>query len=341
MIACPYCSEAIPPERSPAEGNALYACRECKNSIVLSLQEAGIEARPVPRVRDVRTLAAEGSIGAALFAAMDSGMETLPVLPEVSLRILDLVNDPDSSMKSIVGLVEGEPVVAMRIMRMANSALYGGLQEITDLGTACSRLGLKLVANAVQTVTNGSLYATDVPVFRTYMEELWKHAVATAHAANELAMALSLPRPERLFLAGLIHDIGKVMIMGLVSKAKHGPLADVRNSPAICREVLSKFHVLVGLHVVQHWDLPPEFSVTTFCHHDPSLCPNPETLPLVHTVSLANAIARAEGYSTEEEEEEIFLTTLPSSQFLNMTDIRLAALRVDLADKVETILGES
>jgi len=173
------------------------------------------------------------------------------------------------------------------------------------------------------------------------MKALWRHSVATAHAASELARMLSLPRSERLFLAGLIHDIGKLAIIQLISTAKSGPLAGLRESPALCEEVIENFHMLSGLLIVQRWDLPPEFAITTFCHHDPSLCPDASHTAAVHAICLADAVARAEGYSTVQETAPVYLTALPSSQYLNMTDIKLAGLRVDLADKVEVLLEEA
>ncbi len=341
MTACPYCGVEPPVARVPAEGSVLCACDGCLNPYVMTRDEDSVQSRTMPRMRDVRTLAAEGSIGAELFKGMDKAVESLPVLPELSQRIIEMMDDPDVAMPAVADVVRSEQVIAVRVMRMANSAVYGGLQEIKDLDAACGRLGMKLVANAAQTAVSRNLFATSSQPLKDYMKALWRHSVATAHTANELARLLSMPRLERMFLAGLVHDIGKLSIIQLISTAKSGPLAGLRDSPELCSEVIENFHMLVGLLIVQRWDLPPEFSITTFCHHDPSLCPDPVHVATANVVCLADAIARAEGYTTALTDEPVYLMALPSSLYLNMTDIRLASLRVDLADKVEVLMEDT
>lgn len=338
MITCPYCGVEPPVARVPGEGSVLCACDGCLNPYVLTRDEEGVRVRTIPRMRDVRAVASEGSIGAELFRNMDKAVESLPVLPELSQRILGMIDDPSVSIADVTEVVRSEQVIAVRVMKMANSVVYGGLQEIKDLDAACVRLGMKLVANAAQTAVTGHLFVTSSQELKDYMKGLWRHSVATAHTASELARLLSMPRSERLFLAGLVHDIGKLAIIQLISTAKSGPLADLRVSPELCREVIENFHMLAGLLIVQRWDLPPEFAITTFCHHDPALCPDPNHIAAVHAICLSDAVARSEGYSTAKESGPTYLTALPSSQYLNMTDIRLAGLRVDLADKVEALL---
>ncbi len=319
---------------------ALCACTGCKNPITVARVDIGVEVRPLLRTRDVRTLAAEGSIGAEVLSRLDKAIEKLPMLPHLAGRVSDMANDPSKSINDLSQIVREDPVIALRVMKMANSVVYGGLQEIKDLDAACSRLGTKLICNAVQTATSSNLFACSCGELESYMRLLWRHSVATGYAAQAVATAMSFPKPERLFLAGLIHDIGKLVILDMLATAKNGPLALLRDTPELCYELIEGFHLLAGLHIVQHWELAPEFLLTTFAHHDPGLCQDPQLLPMVHALCLADAIARIEGYTTSSDSPPTFLSALPSSQFLNMTDIRLAGLRIDLTDKVEALLGE-
>ncbi len=337
MPDCPFCSKEIPPEQLPHEKSRLYACGGCLNPVALLLEETGVVSKPVRGVRDVRQVAPDGSIGGAILAGMDRAIENLPVLPEISQKVLQMVNDPEISMGDLAEVIQKDQVIALQIMKLANSATYGGLQEIAELNAACARLGMKVIANAVQAVANGNLYITGEKDLQNYMQRLWRHAIATAHAASAIAVQLAMPRSEALFLAGLIHDIGKVVLLEILTGAYSGPLAPLREAADLRAEVFDKFHNLVGLHVAQKWELPPEFLVTTFCHHDASTMPDNSYMPMTQVVALADAVARAEGYGSTED-EEIFLTSHPASQFLNMSDIKLAAMRIDLKDKVEALL---
>jgi HD-like signal output (HDOD) protein len=337
VVPCPFCNVMLPAEKMPAEGSILWACEGCKNPVVVLRGDLSLEGRPLPRGRDIRAISQPGSIGGEILSSMESAIDALPVLPQISQQMLQLLGDPDSGMDALSTLIQGDQVIALRIMKTANSAAYGGLHEIKDLQSACARLGTKTLANVIQAAAHGSLYVTKNATLRDYMWQLWRHSVATAHAAHELALLLSFPQPERLFLAGLVHDIGKVLLLDILSRESGGVLAPLQESADLRDEILERFHILIGLHVVQHWDMPPDFFASTYCHHDPDLCPDEKLLIMTHIVCLADAIVRVEGFTTNPV-KEIFLTSLPSSKFLNMSDIRLAGLRIDLMDKVEALL---
>lgn len=340
MIQCVYCETPIPPGRVPLEGAGMCACETCFNPLVLRRSSGQVTVQPVERMRDVRLLAAEGSIGAELLQRMKDSVSKLPMLPQISRRVLAMAGNPDVGLKEIAALVRNDHALAVRVMKLANSVVYGGLQEVKDLNAACMRLGAKIVANSIQTAAATHLFKTGDAGLAGYMQSLWRHSVATAHAAYELAMLLSMPKAEQLFLAGLVHDIGKSVVVLLLSEAQSGPLSELRESPELRDEVIENFHLLAGIHTVQHWELPQEFAATTFCHHEPGLVPEAKHLSITHAVCLADSIARAEGYTSRRVPEELFLSAMPSSMYLNMTDIRLASLRVDLASKIEALLGE-
>lgn len=337
MAQCPFCAEPLPETAKPAATVLLYACPQCANPCIVRWENATLAAQPLDRAQDIRSIAPEGSIGGEILAALPAAMERLPVLPEISQRVLALVGDPDASMNDLADVIREDQVIALAIMKLANSPIYGGLHPISDLGAACSRLGMKTIANTVQSVANGNLYITGHKQLRDLMLKLRRHAIATAHCAAELAALLAEPRSEMLFLAGLIHDVGSIVLLDIISGSYAGAIGKLRGSPELLQEVMTGFGPLVGLRVVQQWNLPPEFRVTTYCRLQPGLCPAENLINATHIIALAEIIAAVEGYGAHPSEDS-FLTAHPSARHLNLSDVKLAALRVDLADKLEPLL---
>jgi putative nucleotidyltransferase with HDIG domain len=342
MTVCPFCSEGLPRRHQPAGSVELFGCGKCRNPFILEWEGPSLTSRALDGTQDIRVLAPEGSIGAALLDAVDKSIERLPVLPEISQRVLGLVSSPDAGMQDLADVLQEEQVLALAVMRQANSAIYGGIQEITDLAAACARLGMKAIANCVQVVATNNLFITGDKRIRVLMERLQRHSVAVAVCAGELAKLSAQPRSETVFLAGLIHDIGKVAIFDIIAGGYSGPLGQLRESPDLFRQVLDSFHPLIGLHVAQAWGLPPELAAVVYAHHEPTLCPDDNWTLTSHLVCLADVIANAEGHGLlTTQDEEVFLVNHPSARYLNLTDIKLAGLRVDLEDILNAYMGSA
>lgn len=337
MSQCPYCDTPLPGSVTPLSGALIYGCNSCLNAFSVTWMGGRPTCARLESCQDIRYIAQPGSIGEALLKALPKTVERLPVLPEVSQRVLALTGDPNASMMDLARVIRDEQVIALSVMRLANSAMYGGLSEIKDLTTACARLGMQNIANVTQTVANANLFITGSKALRENMHRLQRHAVATAHCTAAIAKMISEPRGEIAFLAGLIHDIGKVALLDMIANDYGGQLSTLREKPELLGEVIDNFHAICGLHLVQAWTLPPEFGTLVFCADTPGLCPNDHLRMMVHALCLANAVVTLEGYGVFDEEPQ-YLTNNTSARFLNLTDIRLAALRADLVEKLDTFL---
>jgi HD-like signal output (HDOD) protein len=239
-------------------------------------------------------------------------------------------------MADLAGVIRDDQTIAMSIMKLANSAVYGGLDEIKELNTACARLGMRNIANTVQMVANNNLYVTGDARLKNFMRKLWRHSVATAHCASEIAILIAEPRSEMLFLAGLVQNVGKVVLLDIITGQYSGAIGKLRVTPEVLKEVIENFQALLGMHVVQQWNMPPEFVAATYFQTHPGDCPREDWLSIVHIVSLASLIATVEGYGLYEVEDK-YLSTNNSARYLSMNDIKLASLRVDLQDKLQAL----
>lgn len=340
MNNCPFCGAAIAtPARATTEPQ-LQVCGECLNPFIARNEGAEVRCVALTGSADIRAVAPPGSIGGEILAQLKKAADNLPVLPEIAQQVMDMTKSPDGSMRDLAALIGKDAVIALRVVKAANSALYGGLSEIRDLNAACARLGMKTVANIVQTVANGNLYVTGHKKFKDMMRALWRHNVATAYCADEIAKAIAEPRSDEFFFAGLIHDVGKVCLLDILSEAYSGVLGKLREAPELLDEVLENYHSLVGLAVVSQWGLANEFAVATYCHTDPSTVPFEECLPMTHTVALASRVAGLSGYGFGEGQHDTSLLSNPSAAFLGLNDVRLATLRVDLMDRLESVMSD-
>lgn len=337
-VQCPFCKTELAPARSAQRPRQLYACEACFNPLILQAGAGEVTASPVDGAHDTRGILDEESIAGRLLNSVRERIDDLPILPEMSHRIIQLCADDDSSIQDLARLVSEDPVVASRVIQVANSAYYRGLSEITDITSACARLGMRTVANTAQSIAMNNVFRADEARFSETMQVLWRHSVAVAHLSSEIAVLLSIPHSEMVYLMGLLHDIGKIALTQAVADAGNEATRAVRENDELFYELLGRFHGLVGLHVGLRWGLPADFIVGIYYHHAPDSAPSDHWRRMAHVVTLADAIAHVTNCPSERQ-LDVSLITSPSAAFFSLSDVKLAALRVDLEDRMDAFIG--
>lgn len=340
---CPFCEAELPEIRYSGNYAVVGACVQCLNPLKIAQQSAQDQAESLTGYNDVRRITGEQSLGGEVLSVLPMAVQRLPMLPETAHHVLAMVGDPATSIQDLSKVIEQDSVIAMKVLQIANSPLYGGLSTINDLTQACARLGQRNVADAVQLAASGRLYVTDNPAFRDMMLDLRTHAIATACCARELARTLAVATDASLFAMGLLHNVGAVMILDLVGNEIPSGLAEktrtmLQQSSKLLEEVVEGYAGLLSLHILQNWKLPAEFGMTAFCQTNPALTPDGHWLPIVHTLRLGSAIAFA-ALDPEANEAAPSLTTHASAKFLGLNDMKLAVLRADLEEQLEALAG--
>lgn len=188
----------------------------------------------------------------------------VPVLPTVAHRVIDLASNPDSPLHTIASLVSKDQVIAARVLGMANSAYSSPLQNISTVTEAVVRLGSSAVRNVVLTVCLASRMQ-DPAVYGRRGRELAHHAVGTAYLAR-LTAERARVNADEAFLYGLLHDIGKLVIL----RQAHDHQKRTRETidPAIVELALLERHAALGARALRRWQLPDSLDEPVMFHHD-------------------------------------------------------------------------
>jgi len=186
----------------------------------------------------------------------------LPILPAVALEVMAACQQQETDAQKLSAIIHRDQALAANVLRVANSAAYVGQIPCASLTQAVGRLGMQLIAEiAVAVAVKGRAFAgrTCADLF----EQLWRHAVITGFFTKEIAR-MRRRNVESAFLCGLLHDIGKAVLLATVGKH----FEDGRVELAAIAHALQEHHATVGSQLARGWRLPPQIVEAIECHHD-------------------------------------------------------------------------
>lgn len=250
---------------------------------------------------------------------------SIPMMPAVAHKVIEMASDPELSIHLLASLVAKDPVLAARVLSLANSAYSCPTQPITSLTNAIMRLGTTAVRNVVITVSFTS-QLQDPAVYLNRGRAILDHALGTAYTARLVAERAGVNH-EEAFLCGLLHDIGKLVI--LKRAHEHRRQSGNTVSEADLESTLATFHPAAGALVLRRWKLPESLDNPIRFHHEYEAAG--PFLRLTAGVYLANRLSHRYGFGCEK--EEIALLEDPvcalleiDEEWLQATDVRAPGL---------------
>lgn len=263
-----------------------------------------------------------------------AGRVELPVLPKVALEVQDLI-DREADTTSIVRALEREPSVAASLIRYAHAAVFAGLPDVKDLQQAVMRLGRGAVRNTVVSLSAKGAFGGRTGPYKEIYQTIWLHSITTAIAARRLAGHGGVSG-EVAFLGGLIHDIGKVVVLrGIETLRTKDPKGFVIDDHNIT-DFMDALHCTVGDILCETWRIPAELRDAVRRHHQEDLTVPGDCLTAV--VQMANLMATKIGASLRPD-ETLRLVDRPAASLLRLDDVKIASILVDLEDERERILA--
>lgn len=201
-------------------------------------------------------------------------LNQLPMLPQAATQALELVHDPDCSLKQLARVIERDPALATGILKLANSALYRVGRTITSLDLAIVHLGLRECRNLIITVGMRSLFRHVSKEQQERAETLWHHSFLTGCLSRRLNRALGLGFQGEEFSCGLSHDLGRLLIaLGLPDRFAAVDPLDFHEGPETLqreRDQLGIDHCYFGAWFANVNQLPSSLSSVCQFHHEPA-----------------------------------------------------------------------
>lgn len=221
----------------------------------------------------------------------------LPAMPWVVSRVISLTADPDSSVNELNEVICQDQSLTAEVLRLSNSAFYGYSRRIATVKDAIGILGFNAIRNIVLAAHTYNIMKKEVKGYQIAPGDIWRHSMVCAMAARTIAKRVGYQASDRAFIAGLLHDIGKVILSAYVAEAYDEIIRRVQDDQqpfsAVEEEVLGFTHASVGARVADKWSLPADHVEAIACHHTPlDAREAPELTAIVH---IADAICMTMG----------------------------------------------
>ncbi len=229
-------------------------------------------------------------------------------LPEISIRVNELANDPDSTADDMAAVISQDPALVVHMLKIANSAYYGLSNEVETISRAVAILGTKKIRDLVLSTSTSEAF-DGIPNDLITMQDFWHHSLYCGLLAQILAKKSNKKNIESVFIAGLLHDIGQLLMFNQMPDKAHESILllmegteDLETYEAE-RHVFGFDHTQVGAELIKEWKLAPVLQECVAFHHEPQ---NAKDFPVeVALINIANAVAVMADFNSMSEDHEI------------------------------------
>jgi putative nucleotidyltransferase with HDIG domain len=260
---------------------------------------------------------------------LNSDNVKLPVFSSTALRIQNEISKEEPDARLIEKLIISDQALTSSVLKHSNSSFYKGFTEVSTVKQAMVRLGINEVSNIVIMISQENNFRSKDPFVQNIMSKLWRHSVGCAIGASWLSKNCSLVGlTNEVFVAALLHDIGKLLILKVIDELKHAGELNGGISDEVLNEAMNTLHTDLGYTLMRKWNLPETYSRVVRDHHLEEIDSN--NLPLI-IVRLSDKGCNKLGIGVNSD-PSIVLAAMPEAEMMNLSEIDIAKLEIKLED---------
>ena len=273
---------------------------------------------------------------------LDNDNLLVPAMPATAMQCMRLLDNPNQSFKNVGDVVGRDPVLASRVLRLANSAAFPSRSAATTLEQAIARLGTEGLKLAICHFSMYQAFSSKDERIQAAFLGIWEHSLAVALIAKEIAGQLEGPgvtEPSKVYLVGLLHDVGKPVVASLLLEAEKLMAMQKARVPwishAVWRQVVDRSHRNIGVALVRRWSLPADIgdAIEKCVSYDKAVPFAPSNI-----VCLANAFAKVQGlYAGDFDADHVNALLVEVKRILDLPDEALALLCAGLYGRVGSL----
>jgi HD-like signal output (HDOD) protein len=300
-ISCPHCSKEyeIPDDRlaalSSGKNVIMLPCPSCKG--IIGIRPGGAPAPDAPSGNG------EGSpeggsrqSGTSLKERILRTLKDLPPMPQVAQKAREVMAKPTSSFSDLAKVIETDQAIVTRILKIANSPYYGLSGKVSSVQHAAVILGSKALMEMLNLACSNEILGRTLAGYNLDAGDLWTHSLAVAAGSQILARRVKPELEQDAFAAGLIHDVGKIILDPYIEERKETFQAFVNKGSETFlnaeKHILGFDHAELASEACQKWQIPSAMATAIRYHHDPSRAKDDTLSFIVHA---ADAIAIMSG----------------------------------------------
>jgi len=261
----------------------------------------------------------------------------LPAMPAIAVKVMEMVSDPGTSANDLQDLISRDQALTTKVLKIANSAMFGVSRDISTLSHAIMILGFSTIRSIVLAASTKSIYMKGDGESGFSTKLLWDQAVGTAVFARYITHKFKLANDEESFIAGLLHNIGKTVIIINFSKDYNEVIREIYNDGGSFiereRAVMGFDHSQVGALVLRKWNLSRSLEDAVLNYHNPA--DSEVNKDLTAVVSMAHMFCSALGMGPEAK-SPVNIVDSQAATILSLDEAEIMVLESELREVLNT-----
>lgn len=263
-----------------------------------------------------------------IISRLKKGEINLPSLPHINIKFKKLVIK-GANIDELAQLLKQDVAIATTLINISNTAFYRGIEESKNLESAMTRLGLGTTKKYVEVISNRSLYTSKNKKYSAVLEKLWIHSLSCAYASGLIAKELNIKTKNDPFTLGLIHDIGKLVLIQIIGELEAKGKIKKETSADKLEQTMYEYHGKFGAVLLKKWGFPEEFIQVAMYHDSINEVKNPSADFMV--VHFSNLLVKSMGFSMDDN----LIDNIEASQsckFLNLQKQEIEDLKINITN---------